>query len=129
MHSGFTALRFACPMNLRTASGGFVPSEAVRADLARIEALWSHARGLAADGPWLFGAYTAADAFYAPVAMRIAGYGLPVSEHARAYVEAHLDHPPLRRWRALGEAEDRTLDVYEVHAPARPFPIAAPEAR
>jgi glutathione S-transferase len=116
-------------MNLRTASGGFVPSEAVRADLARIEALWSHARGLAADGPWLFGAYTAADAFYAPVAMRIAGYGLPVSEHARAYVEAHLDHPPLRRWRALGEAEDRTLDVYEVHAPARPFPIAAPEAR
>ncbi|TFL18006.1 glutathione S-transferase [Jannaschia formosa] len=126
MHAGFTALRSACPMNLRVKSGGFVPSEAVLADLARLETLWSHARGLAEAGPWLFGAYSAADAFYAPVAMRIAGYGLPVSESARSYVAAHLSHGPLRRWRAMGEAQDRTLDVYEVIAPAEPFPMPAP---
>jgi glutathione S-transferase len=126
MHSGFGALRSACPMNLRTASGGFAPDQAVLADLARLETLWAHARTLAGDGPWLFGPYTAADAFYAPVAMRIAGYGLPVSDAARAYVDAHLRHPPLRRWRAMGEAEDRTLDVYPIHPPARPFPMPAP---
>jgi glutathione S-transferase len=126
MHSGFTALRGACPMNLRVRSGGFAPSDAVLADLSRIEALWSHARGLAGNGPWLFGAYSAADAFYAPVAMRIAGYGLPVSAMAQAYVDAHLSHHPLRRWRAMGEAEDRTLDVYEIHAPAERFPFPEP---
>ncbi len=123
MHAGFGALRVACPMNLRTRSGGFVPSEAVLADLDRLEVVWAAAREVAAEGPWLFGAYSAADAFYAPVAMRITGYGLPVSDAARAYVDAHLAHPPLRRWRAMGEAQDRTLDVYPVHPPAMPFPI------
>ncbi|PWJ16159.1 glutathione S-transferase [Jannaschia seohaensis] len=126
MHSGFTALRGACPMNLRVKSGGFTPSDAVLTDLARIETLWSHARTLASDGPWLFGAYGAADAFYAPVAMRIAGYGLPVSPDAQRYVDAHLSHGALRRWRAMGEAQDRTLDVYEVHAPTERFPMPAP---
>jgi glutathione S-transferase len=124
MHAGFAALRRACPMNLRLASGGFVPDEAVRADLARLEALWTAARTLAGGGPWLFGAYCAADAFYAPVAMRIAGYDLPVGAAARAYVEAHLGHAPLRRWRAMGEAEARTLDVYATYPPLRAFPIA-----
>ncbi|GIT91224.1 glutathione S-transferase [Jannaschia pagri] len=124
MHSGFTALRSACPMNLRVKSGGFRPSEAVLADLARLEVIWSQARAMATDGPWLFGAYSIADAMYAPVAMRIAGYGLPVSDLAQAYVQAHLDHAPLRKWRALGEAADRTLDVYAVFEPLEPFPIA-----
>ena len=56
MHAGFGALRKACPMNLRRAYVGFEPSDAVRADLARIEALWSAARAHAGEGPWLFGA-------------------------------------------------------------------------
>jgi glutathione S-transferase len=131
MHAGFGALRSACPMNLRTASRGYVPDDAVRADLARLETLWAAARAEAgpesgAEGPWLFGRYTAADAFYAPVAMRIAGYALPVSAPAQAYVEAHLAHPPLRRWRAMGEARDRTLDVYPVHPPLVRFPVPEP---
>ena len=126
MHSGFTALRSDCPMNLRVRSGGFAPSDAVLADLERIETLWSHARRLADEGPWLLGRYTAADAFFAPVAMRIAGYGLPVSEAGRAYVEAHLSHPPLRRWRAMGEAQDRTLDAYPIHEPRERFPVPEP---
>lgn len=126
LHSGFTALRGACAMNLRMKSGGFVPSEAVLSDLARLEVIWAAARGLAGDGPWLFGAYSAADAFYAPVAMRIAGYGLPVSPAAQAYVDAHLVHLPLRRWRAMGEAQNRTLDVYQVIEPEQPFPMPTP---
>ncbi|MEM9796750.1 MAG: glutathione S-transferase [Pseudomonadota bacterium] len=126
MHSGFVALRTDCPMNLRVASGGFAPSQPVLADLSRIETLWAAARQMAGSGSWLFGAYGAVDAFYAPVAMRIAGYGLPVSADAQRYVEAHLAHAPLRRWRAMGEARNRTIDVYPIHPPERPFPIPAP---
>ena len=126
MHSGFGALRAACPMNLRLAWEGFMPDDAVRADLARLETLWSCARDMAADGPWLFGAYSAADAFMAPAAMRIAGYALPVGAAARAYVEAHLSHGPLRRWRAMGEAADRTLAPYDMGLPTARFPVPAP---
>ncbi|MCK0168084.1 glutathione S-transferase [Jannaschia sp. S6380] len=125
MHCGFAALRNDCPMNMRMASGGFDPSEAVLADLARLEVIWAAARDLSKSGPWLFGEYSAADAFFAPVAMRIAGYGLPVSDGSRAYVQSHLAHVPLRRWRAMGEAANRTIDVYAIHPPARPFPMPA----
>jgi glutathione S-transferase len=126
MHSGFHALRAACPMNLRVRSAGFVPSADVLADLARIETLWSHARHIGGDGSWLLGRYGAADAFFAPVAMRISGYGLPVSEAAQAYVAAHLEHGPLRRWRAMGEAANRTLDVYATFPPLERFPTPEP---
>lgn len=102
MHSGFTALREACPMNLRVAYRGVPVSDAVADDLARIEALWAACPGPA---PWLFGAYSLADVFFAPVAMRIATYGLPVGEAAQAYVQAHLAHPLLRDWRAQGLAQ------------------------
>ncbi|WP_424976313.1 glutathione S-transferase [Dinoroseobacter sp. S124A] len=102
MHSGFTALREACPMNLRVAYRSVPVSEAVRADLDRLEALWA---ACPAEGPWLFGDYTLADAFFAPVAMRIAGYGLSVGAQAQAYVTAHLAHGPLRDWRAKGLAQ------------------------
>ena len=127
MHSGFAALRAACPMNLRVRWRGFAPDDAVRADLARLEALWAHARGMAGQGPWLFGAYSAADAAFAPVAMRIAGYALPVGADAQAYVDAHLAHAPLRDWRAEGERRDRTLAVYDMGLPTEPFPIAPPD--
>ena len=127
MHSGFTALRRACPMNLRTAWAGFVADDAVRADLARLERLWDAARDMTAtapdDGPWLFGRYGAVDAFFAPVAMRIAGYGLPVSDAARRYCNAHLAHAPLRRWRDEGEAADRTLREYDMDLAPAPFPV------
>lgn len=127
MHAGFGALRSACPMNLRVAWEGYEPTGAVRADLARLETIWDAARAMAGNGPWLFGSYTAADAFFAPVAMRIAGYALPVSDAARAYVDAHLSHAPLRAWRDEGEAADRTLANYDMGLPTAPFPM--PPAR
>ena len=125
MHSGFGALRSACPMVL--AHGwDFTPSDAVLADLARIEALWESCAAHATEGPWLFGDYSIADAFYAPVAMRIAGFGLPVGDRARAYVEAHLNHMPFRRWRATGLAENRQLEIYALGYPHTPWPGPAP---
>jgi glutathione S-transferase len=128
MHAGFLALRAACPMNLRHAYAGFEPSEAVRADLARIETLWALARAESgAVGPWLFGAFSLADTFYAPVAARIAGYGLPVAPAAASYVAAHLADPAFRAWRAAALAEAHVQQRYELDLPERPWP--GPEAR
>lgn len=128
MHSGFGPLREACPMNLRKAIDGFDVPEAVLADLARIELLWSTAqeRFGRADSPWLFGDYSLADVFYAPVAARIAGYGLPVGPAAQAYVQAHLSDPAFRRWRAEGLCVSYDPEPYENAFPAdaerRPWP-------
>lgn len=118
MHSGFGALREACPMNLRVAYTDVPVSEAVRRDLDRLEALWAACPGPA---PWLFGAYSLVDVFFAPVAMRIAGYGLQVSPAAQAYVAAHLAHPLIVDWRAKG-LEQPEQEVYRRDFPTRPWP-------
>ena len=126
MHSGFAALRDACPMMLAHGWAGFEASEAVRADLARIEDLWTRARTMAGDGPWLFGAYSLADVFYAPVATRIATYGLPVGPQAQAYVAQTLADPRLRRWRALGLTQRYDPMPYRMDLAQVPWPGPAP---
>ena len=129
MHSGFAALRSTCPMNLRAAYTGVEPGEAVRADLDRIEEIWAFARRHASEeGPWLLGGYSAADAFFAPVAGRIAGYGLTVGAEAMAYVDAHLQDPAFRRWRAMGLVRGADLPWYarDFAQRAWPGPLPAP---
>jgi glutathione S-transferase len=128
MHSGFSALRSACPMATRVAYADFEASDAVRADLARIEEIWAHARSMAEEGPWLLGAYTAADAFYAPVAARIATYGLPVGPGAQAYVDAHLADPAFRRFRAMGLVTGADLPWYAKDNARRSWPGPVPRA-
>lgn len=129
MHAGFGALREHCPMNLAVSYQDCVPSGPVLEDLARIEALWAMARGrFGAAGPWLFGAWSAADAFYAPVAARIAGYNLPVGTDAAAYVATQLADPAFRRWRAMGRAENFEQPIYRRDWPTRPWPGPAPLA-
>ena len=121
MHSGHGALRAACPMNLRTAWCGFEPSSEVAADLDRIASLWRRAlKG--SGGPWLFGAHTAADAFHAPVAARIAGYGLPVPEDAAAYVAHQMTSEPFRRWRAMALHDGPDQGAYAMDLDPAPWP-------
>lgn len=122
MHAGFGALRSACPMKLDRAYDWADPSPEVRADLARIERVWSEAPG----SDWLFGAYSLADVFFAPVAARIAGFGLPVGEAARGYTARHLADPEFRRWRAMGLAAPLGFDPYAPDLPQRPWPGPAP---
>ncbi|MCU4654411.1 glutathione S-transferase [Roseibacterium sp. SDUM158016] len=124
MHSGFTALRGQCPMNLRTGWAGFVTKPEVQADLDRIGEIWSRALDRSG-GPFLYGEYTLADAFYAPVATRIATYGLPATPTMRTYVETHLAQPDFRRWRALGATEGPDIDKYEMPLARAPFPAPA----
>lgn len=130
MHAGFAALRSHCPMNLRVSYSDCTPPDAVLADLARLSVIWHWARGqTGATGPWLCGDYCAADAMFAPVAARIAGYGLTVSGPDVAYVAAHLAHPSFRRWRAMGHADGPDQPFYARDYPVRtwpgPVPIAA----
>lgn len=127
MHAGFGALRNHCPMNLRVSYTDCEPPAEVLADLARLETVWAWARKVTgSQTPWLTGAYSAADAFYAPVAARIASYNLPVSPEAAAYVQAHLAHPSFRRWRAMGMVDGADQDFYRRPYPRRPWPGPVP---
>lgn len=127
MHSGFGPLRENCPMNLRVAYSDYAPPETVATDLRRLERIWSHAREVTkASGPWLCGDYSAADAFFAPVAARIAGYGLKVDAEAQAYVDAHLSDPAFRRWRAMGLLRGDTLPWYAREYGTKAWPGPAP---
>ncbi len=123
MHSSFAALRRHCPMNLRLSYSDCAPGDDVLADLARIDALWAWARQITGStGPWLCGGYSVADAFFAPVAARIAGYNLPASPAAMDYVAAHLAHEPFLRWRQWALAEGPDKARYRRDWPQRPWP-------
>ena len=123
MHAGFQQIRGQCPMNLRVAYSDWPMTPGLRADLDRLEVIWAWAREAAdSDGPWLLGHYSAADAFFAPVASRIATYGLPMSDAASAYVAAHLAHPSFRRWRAMSLVDGADQEIYARDQPRRPWP-------
>lgn len=127
MHAAFTSLRSACPMNLRVAYSDFTLELAVQEDLDRITALWAHAREMSGlTTPWLFGDYTIADAFFAPVAARIATYGLPVEGEAASYVAAQLAHPSFRRWRAMGLVDGPDQPTYAMAYDTCPWPGPSP---
>jgi glutathione S-transferase len=128
MHAGFTALRSHCPMNLRVSYEDCAPPQAVLDDLARLELIWDWARAETGVKVWLAGDYSAADAFFAPVATRIATYNLPVSDRAMDYVQAHLAHPSFRRWRAMGLVDGADQEFYRRPYPRRLWPGPVPMA-
>ncbi|HET6914306.1 MAG TPA: glutathione S-transferase family protein [Rhodanobacteraceae bacterium] len=105
MHSGFNALRTQCSMNCGIRVKLHRIDDALARDLARIAELWNE--GLATfGGPFLAGKhFTAADAFYAPVAFRIQTYSLPVDDTARAYAQRLLELPAMREWYASALVE------------------------
>ncbi len=124
MVAGFHALRGECPMQLLHCWQGFSPAPETRADLERIETLWAHARSVsgAENGP-LFGAYSLADVFYTPVAARIVGYGLPVSEASHAYCLELLGTPTARRWRAMAMTVSYEPFPYPLDLETKVWPI------
>lgn len=122
MVGGFSALRGDCPMQLNHVYEGFPPSEAVRSDLARIEALWAHAATFKTDGDWLFGSYSLADVFYAPVCARIIGYDLPVSDATGAYCMRTLRDPAFQNWRTEGQKTKYDPDPYPMNLPTKAWP-------
>ncbi len=113
MHAGFSALRSHAPMNLRASHPGKVNPDSVAKDLRRVEALWGELLG-SSGGPFLFGAFTAADAMYAPLATRLRTYALPVSDVAAGYVEAIYGLPAFQDWLAQALREPWIVDDDEI---------------
>lgn len=116
MHSGFGALRQHCPMNIEAALpqvGAQVLREqpAVGADLDRLVRMWTDLLA-AHGGPLLFGGFGIADAFFAPVCMRIRTYALPVPPVVAAYVERVAALPGVQAWirEALEERDFVAVD-------------------
>jgi glutathione S-transferase len=118
MHSGFLALRRHLPMNVRRPVKPRPLNDEVKADVARIEAVWSQSRTqFGAGGPFLYGRFGAADAMYAPVVWRFHTYAVEVSATARAYMDAVLALPATREWREAARREPWVLPHDEIDWP------------
>jgi glutathione S-transferase len=101
MHSGFMKLREGMPFNLCFVSDRPPAPEAALAEARELLALWEHAlRAGGAAGPFLFGAFGAVDAMFAPAVVRLTSFGVPAVDFPRAsaYMPAVLEHPSVRRW-------------------------------
>jgi glutathione S-transferase len=113
MHSGFGALRSHCGMNCALRVALHELPDALKADIARVDEIWS--QGLERfGGPWLAGdRFSAADAFYAPVAFRVQTYDLSLSDAARAYADRLLAHDAMLDWYQAGLAEPWREESHE----------------
>lgn len=106
MHAGFTGIRAHLPMNMHRAVKARALTSEAEADLARIEAAWSAARRrFGKGGAFLFGAFSAADAMFAPVVSRFHTYDVQVTRESRAYMDAMMALSAWQDWQAGAMAE------------------------
>jgi glutathione S-transferase len=114
MHSGFLPLRNECGMNLHRPVRGVALSPDARANVARIDQIWSECRARhGKSGPFLFGSFGAADAMFAPVVHRFRSYAVDVSSVAKAYMEAMMALPAFAEWTRAGLAETLVIEKFE----------------
>ena len=103
-----------CGMNLHRPVRAKPLSDAARADIARIQQIWSECRQrYAAFGPFLFGAFSAADAMYAPVVHRFRTYAIEVPPELRDYMAAMMALPAFQEWTEAGLAEGLVIEKFE----------------
>ena len=114
MHSGFAALRNECGMNLHRPVGAVALSADAQTDIARVQQIWSECRQrYGRSGPFLFGAFGAADAMFAPVVHRFRTYAIPVTGEPLAYMETMMALPAFAEWTAAGLAETIRIEKFE----------------
>ncbi len=114
MHSGFTALREALPMNLRLFRPGFAVWSAVQADIDRITEIWRECISTW-DGPWLFGKRPCiADAMYAPVVTRFRSYDVQVDTVCERYCQTIMGWPDMKEWFAAAQREPEQIDELDI---------------
>ncbi|QNE05724.1 glutathione S-transferase family protein [Croceicoccus marinus] len=117
MHSAYQPLRREMPMNVRRRVEGIAVSDEARGNVVRILSLWAEARSrFGSGGPFLFGSYSAADIFYAPVVSRFMTYGVGVPKFAETYMEAIWEHDWMQEWIAGAEDEDWRIEAFEIAA-------------
>lgn len=116
MHSGFNALRSHMPMNMRANFAGQGRRRDVMRDIERIVQAWSDCRTqYGAAGPFLFGAFSCADAMYAPVCSRLTTYGVALPQAAQQYVQTIMSLPAMQTWITAAKAETERLDEDELY--------------
>jgi glutathione S-transferase len=114
MHSGFVSLRKHMPMNLRASYPGEGRESGVEEDIARITAIWEECRtNYGAGGDLLFGAFTIADAFYAPIVSRFLTYGVSPGGIAGDYMDAVWALPAMQDWAEKARAEEWKVERYD----------------
>ncbi len=117
MHSGFQELRQHMSMNVRRRLPGMGRTPGALADVARIIGLWTECREKhGSGGEFLFGAFSAADAMYAPVVLRFRTYEVELPEACRRYADAVLEIPAIGEWIAGAEAETERIEKFEQYA-------------
>lgn len=115
MHAGFTKVRGAMPMNIRSSFPGRGMHPGVAEDIQRIETIWRECReAFGQGGDFLFGEFCNADAMFAPIVSRFTTYDVKVSATARAYMDAVQALPAMREWSDAGRAEPWTIDEDEI---------------
>ncbi|WP_349956668.1 glutathione S-transferase family protein [Rhizobium sp. ZPR3] len=113
MLSGFRALRSACPMNMHRPVSRLDLPEEVMEEVARIETIWREARALSG-GPFLFGAFSGADAMFAPVVCRLERYDIAVAADTRDYMAAMKALPAWKKWEEAALKETWIIPDYEI---------------
>ena len=114
MHAGFSALRSHLPMNMRSSFAGRGVTPEAQADINRVTALWRDCRKrFGAEGKFLFGHPTIADAMYAPVVSRFRTYSIALEEEARRYADAVWALPALQEWAAAAGNEPMVIEEFE----------------
>lgn len=115
MHSGFAALRDECGMNLHRPVRAKKLSAEARADIARIQQIWTECRERYGKlGPYLFGALSAADAMYAPVVHRFRTYAIEAMPVVRDYMATMMALPAFEEWTKAALAETLVIEKFEV---------------
>jgi len=114
MHSGFAALRNECGMNIHRPVGAKPLSAAALADIARIQQIWNDCRArYGRFGPYLFGAFSGADAMYAPVVHRFRTYGIDLDPISQGYVGVMRALPAFHEWTEAALAETMIIPKFE----------------
>jgi glutathione S-transferase len=114
MHSGFMALRNECGMNLHRPVKPVALSDDARANIARVQQIWSECRErYGKSGPFLFGAFGGADAMFAPVVHRFRTYAIEVTPIVADYMNTMMAQPAFQEWTRAGRAETIVIDRFE----------------
>lgn len=115
MHSSFMNLRNELPMNCRKKFKDIKLTTQAEDEVERVKTLWRYCRReYGANGEWLFGKYSIADAMYAPIALRFHGYSIPLDRVEENYVQSVLNQPCIIEWIEAGKNEKEIIEQDEI---------------
>ena len=115
MHSGFTAIRNALPMNCKKHFENYPITDDVQRDIDRLVNVWDYCRSNATtDGDWLFGEFSGADAMFAPVVLRLIGYDVKLTGFAHEYTQMVLGNKYMQEWVEAGKQETHIIEIDEI---------------